>query len=990
MSQQVTELSDAKRRLLNQYLRGERRQMSAERSMSSRTSASPASISPSQERMWRHAKSHPELTCYNEPITIHRKGPLDMELLKKSFEALVQRHECWRTTFHATSDRAVQVVARNLSFDLPYDDLRQFNESRRLPRALALASQDGSSPFDLERGPLFRARVVRLAAEDYRIFITAHHLILDGVTVFDILYSNLVAIYESLASRRKLELPDLGVQYSDFAEWQRQHITSEMVEQETKYWRTHLHGVPNRLQWPTEPSHPMSSVNHGSIHSFTFPQNLSEDLRAFSRKHGVTLFVTLLTGFVVLLHRYTAQSNITVGTVTPGARKRPEVERLMGLFQNRLPLRVDIGDDPQLFTILNKVRDSFMDALSHDEVPFDVTASELRPETDEPSAFYQAMFSLEPSLPDVGPGWDFTTMDFDPGGTRLDLYIEMDDRPTEMLGRAQYDRQIFNASTMARLVRDFENTLETFIEQPEINLSSLGALPLKTTDAGCPERPSGVCPVAHDSGTMTHSVNPSTSNSCEFISKAAPKPKDTGIPHCRANVSRAVDRRDSHEVRDADEATRISSTCNSDTLEHPMTNVLPLIDTPSTRSKRIPALSLFHLLDPEVLANPYPLFRRLRTEDPVHWDPYLHAWVVTRYQDVLTVLLHFSADRTPTPEQLAAMGLEEFGPIAQLMVKQMLFMDAPAHTRLRSLASYAFGPDRVAVLRKHIQGICDHLLDAVVDAGRMDVIADLGAPLPAIVTAEMLGVPVEDHEQLKQWSTDFAEMLGNFQHNPDHVPKVLRTVEDMTAYFHKAVCELRKRPRPGLVHSLMTAQVDGDRLTDEEVVANSIVTMVGGQETTTNLIGNGILTLLRNPSELQRLRSNLSIIPSAVEELLRYEPPSQHTGRLAPADVELGGKLIRKRQAVIAVMAAGNRDPDRFPDPDRLDLTREDNRHLSFGWAAHFCFGAALARIEGKIVFETMLRRFPEIALEPGTPLQWRTNLGLRGLVALPITFRAT
>jgi cytochrome P450 len=403
-----------------------------------------------------------------------------------------------------------------------------------------------------------------------------------------------------------------------------------------------------------------------------------------------------------------------------------------------------------------------------------------------------------------------------------------------------------------------------------------------------------------------------------------------------------------------------------------------------------PPLSLYHLLDPEVLANPYPLYQRLRTEDPVHWDRYLHAWVVTRYEDVVTVLHRFSAERTPTPEQLERMGLASLSPIAAVMVKQMLFMDAPAHTRLRALASYAFGPDRVAVLRTHIQEICDRLIDGVLPRGKMDVIADLAAPLPAIVTAEMLGVPVSDHDQLKDWSATFAEMLGNFQHNPGRVPGVLRAVEGMTSYFKSTIRELRVKPRPGLVHSLMTAEINGDRLTEEEVIANSIVTMVGGQETTTNLIGNGILSLLRNPGELQKLRADLSLIPSAVEELLRYESPSQHTGRLAPADVELGGKLIRKRQAVIAVMAAGNRDPERFPDPDRLDITRQDNRHLAFGWAAHFCFGAALARIEGKVALETILRRLGEFALEPGAALQWRSNLGLRGLTRLPITFPAS
>lgn len=398
-------------------------------------------------------------------------------------------------------------------------------------------------------------------------------------------------------------------------------------------------------------------------------------------------------------------------------------------------------------------------------------------------------------------------------------------------------------------------------------------------------------------------------------------------------------------------------------------------------------LSLYHLLDPEVLANPYPLFHQLRSEDPVHWDPFLHAWVVTRYQDVVTVLHRFSAQRTPTPEQLNEMGLASLNPIAQLMVKQMLFMDAPSHTRLRSLASYAFSPQRVKVLRGHIWDITNRLLDKVQAEGRMDVIADLAEPLPCIVTAEMLGVPVEDYQQLKAWSQDFAEMLGNFQHNPDRVPQILKTVDEMTAYFRSAMREQLVHPREGLVRSLMNAEVQGDRLSQEEVIANCIVTMVGGQETTTNLIGNGVLSLLRNPSQLDKLRSDLSLIPSAVEELLRYESPSQHTARLAPEDTILGDKRIRKRQAVIAVMAAGNRDPERFPDPDRLDIARTDNRHLAFGWAAHFCFGAALARIEGQTVFELMLRRLSHWMLEPG-PLVWRTNLGLRGLTKLPISFR--
>ena len=409
-------------------------------------------------------------------------------------------------------------------------------------------------------------------------------------------------------------------------------------------------------------------------------------------------------------------------------------------------------------------------------------------------------------------------------------------------------------------------------------------------------------------------------------------------------------------------------------------------EPPTTTGKKEPPLSLFQLLDPEVLANPYPLYHRLRSEDPVHWDPYLHAWVVTRYADVVHVFQRFSADRTPTPEQLSALGLTALTPLAEVMVLQMLFLDPPNHGRVRGLASKAFTARRVEVLRSHIQDITNSLLDKVQDKGRMDVIADLAYPLPAIVTAEMLGVPTSDWQQLTAWSADFAQVLGNFQHNPDRAPRVIKSLQEMSAYFRAAIKEQRKNPRDGLIHAYMTAEIDGDRFTEDEVVANTIVTMVGGQETTTNLIGNGVLTLLRHQDQLERLKQDMSLIPSAVEELLRYESPSQHTARLAPDDVVLGGKTIRKRQAVIAVMGAANRDPERFPEPDKLDLGRQDNRHVAFAWASHFCFGAPLARIEGQTAFATMLQRMPNLKLEPG-PITWRENLGLRGLTALPVTF---
>lgn len=397
-------------------------------------------------------------------------------------------------------------------------------------------------------------------------------------------------------------------------------------------------------------------------------------------------------------------------------------------------------------------------------------------------------------------------------------------------------------------------------------------------------------------------------------------------------------------------------------------------------------LSLFQLLDPEVLANPYPFYHRLLSEAPVYWDPFLHTWVVSGYEDAVMVLQYFSAMRTPTPEQLRGLRLSALVPIAEVLVRQMLFMDAPAHGRIRGLVSKAFTPRRVELLRSHIQEITDGLLDAVQDKGQMDVIADLAYPLPAIVTAEMMGLHTSDWRQLTAWSTDFAEALGNFQHNPNHAHHMLRSLEKMCDYFRDAVREHRKHPEDDLIGALLSAEHDGDSLTEEEVIANSIMLMTGGQETTTNLIGNGILTLLRHPDQFEKLRADLSLIPSAIEEFLRYESPIQYTSRLAPEDVEMGGKTIRKHQAVIVIMGAANRDPERFPDPDRLDICRQDNRHLAFAWGAHFCFGAPLARLEGQIAFEAILHRVPDLRLESG-PVRWRENLAFRGLTTLPVTF---
>ena len=285
-----------------------------------------------------------------------------------------------------------------------------------------------------------------------------------------------------------------------------------------------------------------------------------------------------------------------------------------------------------------------------------------------------------------------------------------------------------------------------------------------------------------------------------------------------------------------------------------------------------------------------------------------------------------------------------------------------------------------------IASIADELIDKVIASGKMDMIGDFANPLPAIVTARLLGVPVEDHEKLHAWVLDLAEVLGNFQHHPDRVAQIVQSLEDLKDYVAARMEEQRRCPNSGLIYSLMTAEVDGHRLSDEEVIANTIITLIGGHETTTNLIASGFLTLLRNPESFQELKTFPEIVGSAVEELLRFESPVQHTARIAPADMQLGGKTIQKGSRVVAVLAAANRDPNRFPNPDRLDLRRADNRHLAFGWAAHFCFGAPLARMEGQIAFDALLSRIEKPALRDDK-WDWRENAGLRGLTSLNIDF---
>ena len=398
-------------------------------------------------------------------------------------------------------------------------------------------------------------------------------------------------------------------------------------------------------------------------------------------------------------------------------------------------------------------------------------------------------------------------------------------------------------------------------------------------------------------------------------------------------------------------------------------------------------MSMLQMLDADVHADPYPFYAKLRESEPVRWDAYLHTWVITSYAECVTVLSKYKAGRTPTPDQLDAMGLSALGPYAELMLKQMMFMDAPAHARLRALCSVAFTPRRVEMLRGGMQAIAEDLLDAVAGRGEMDLVGEFAELFPAMATTALLGIPAGDHPRLKVLSTSFSELMGNFDHEPERLQGSIVSLQKLQRYFQETIDEQKIRPREGLITTLLGAEIDGSRLADEEIIANLVLVLVGGFEESTNLIGSGMLTLLKNPESLAQLRENPEAVQAAVEELLRFEAPSQHTGRVAAEDLSLGGMPIRQGDSLMVVLAAANRDPLRFLEPDRLDLTRQDNRHLSFGWAAHYCFGSPLARMSAQIAFNTLVRRLSGISLAEDAPV-WRENIALRGLKRLRVNFK--
>ena len=395
---------------------------------------------------------------------------------------------------------------------------------------------------------------------------------------------------------------------------------------------------------------------------------------------------------------------------------------------------------------------------------------------------------------------------------------------------------------------------------------------------------------------------------------------------------------------------------------------------------------------PEARADPYPLYKRLREEDPVHWSEALDAWVLTRYDDVVAILRdpRFSADRRGARNRYAqeamAAAEEHGGPLAR--ANTMLTADPPEHTRMRLLISKAFLPRAVEKLRPHIQDIADELLDAAQDPGRLDVLLDFAVPLPMIVIAELMGVPTADRDQFKRWSDDVVATLGGGFAAPEVLERGAQSGQELAEYFREVIADRRREPKDDLVSILVAGADEGDVLSEGQLLATCVVALIAGNETTRNLIGYGMLALLRNPDQLQKLWQDPALVESAVEEILRYAGPVQATARVATEDVQIDGQSVKKGQLVFIIVAAANRDPAHFPDPEKLDITRRNNHHVAFGSGIHSCLGQPLARLEARIAFDTLARRIPNPRLAIDE-VEWGPSFILRGLKSLPITFDA-
>ena len=393
---------------------------------------------------------------------------------------------------------------------------------------------------------------------------------------------------------------------------------------------------------------------------------------------------------------------------------------------------------------------------------------------------------------------------------------------------------------------------------------------------------------------------------------------------------------------------------------------------------------------PAFLADPFPLYRRLREEDPVHWSPRLKSWVLTRYDDVRSVCLDkdVSSDRLrPFFATLPGAEAARIGEIIRYLTHWMVFRDPPEHTRLRRLTSKVFNLQSMNAMRPAAEELVEWLFEQIGGRKDVDFVADFAGPLPALVIMAMLGVPKEELAKVKRMSDEMALFIGSSRTSPEKYDIAERATHEMAGFFLELIQERKNQAKNDLLSQLVTLEDNGDRLTEDELVATCILLLFAGHETTTNHIANGLLSLLRFPREFDLLREKPELAPRAIEELLRYDGPSGAQVRVVKVEQEMRGKTLKPGDRVFIMLNAANRDPEAYAQPDRLHLARGGPAHLTFGFGMHICLGFPLARMEGLVALPAVARHWKDISLAvPEEKLEWLNSMVFRGMKSLPLT----
>lgn len=472
----LASLSDTKRKLLNKFMQ-QKIAPPADNAICNRASAELCFLSLSQEQLVIREQKIKRIPLYNESFTLKFNQPMDREKLESSMAEVIHRHEIWRTHYDRVSGQLVQVVDPEHRFELPLIDLRRAADWQKKADVQSLRLAQTTRPFDLLAGPLLRAALVAMTDAEYWLIMTAHQSIIDGVSVYQIFPRELFAIYAAFSAGRASPLSELVLQFSDFARWQRTWLTSAERFRQITYWRNKLQGCDTcSLRWPSHKCRPHVRTFRGRIRPFALPRRLADAVDAICRRNRTTMFVALLAAFYSLLHSYTGQTDLVVGTFSPSGRKRSEVQGLLGYFLNPVALRVDLADDPPFVELLRRVQIAISEAISNDDVPFEEIVETLAP-TPDPSRnpYFDVAMSLQPCMPDSAGAWSVTSMDAENGGAAFDLYVAFIERSEALHARVQYNPDIFEFEQIQRMIDDFQTLLSTAAEHPEARISKLGS-----------------------------------------------------------------------------------------------------------------------------------------------------------------------------------------------------------------------------------------------------------------------------------------------------------------------------------------------------------------------------------------------------------------------------------------------------------------------------------------------------------------------------------